>query len=357
MKTDSTNKPHYNLDTLNSIPMSAVVGKFEELKRRGVRLVSKCVWHQDEHPSLTIYETSTENHCYCFACGQGGGPISYVMQRCGFNFLEACAWLANEFGIGIESGSAPRIKANTKPIQKADSKPIAKPVTYIPIEIVNSMVSEESSFAKCMSKLFDPNKVQYLVEEYKLGIYEYGQFYDNVVFPCIDDKGRVHNLKIQHYCTDEDSKDFFHSKKHHCYWIGTDLADKGLLPKDAVFSNECLFGAHLLPLYPSVPVVLVESPKNAILGAAVCTDCVWVAAGNKNLLKESVLKCLKGRDVMVYPDRDAIGYWKEILDAPKMRVLANFTVCDFCEKVAPPDAPKYDLADFIIEKCTYIGTR
>lgn len=46
------------------------------------------------------------------------------------------------------------------------------------------------------------------------------------------------------------------------------------------------------------------------------------------------------------PDRDAIVEWREKIR--ELRYLANFTVSDFCEVMAPPDDLKYDIADFIV---------
>ena len=56
-------------------------------------------------------------------------------------------------------------------------------------------------------------------------------------------------------------------------------------------------------------MALVESPKNALIGAAVQPKYVWVATGNKAMLKRSVMEVLRGRQVMVFPDRDAISGW------------------------------------------------
>ena len=108
----------------------------------------------------------------------------------------------------------------------------------------------------------------------------------------------------------------------------------------------CLFGAHLLPRYPTAPVILVESPKNALVGACAYPEFLWVATGNKGMLKRSVLSPLRGRIVVVYPDRDAINEWEEKLQ--HMQDIAPFRVSRLCEHVAPDDQSKYDIADYII---------
>ena len=155
------------------------------------------------------------------------------------------------------------------------------------------------------------------------------------------------NLKVQHYASDPQSPQFA-SKDRKAYWLGRMWANDGRLPSDSRFNSCCLFGEHLLARYPDSTVALVESPKNAIFGALAFPQLLWVAAGSKSMLKREVLKPLQGRDVMVFPDRDAIQDWKR--DIGKMADLANFTVSDFCQRVAPPDKPKYDIADHLLHE-------
>ena len=188
--------------------------------------------------------------------------------------------------------------------------------------------------------------MDYLVKDYRLGCYESKKAADCVLFPNIDTQGRICNIKVQHYETDIRSPRFAHSNLGLCYWLGRRLASEGVVRKDAEFDNQCLFGAHLLPRYPQALVVLVESPKNAVVGAAACPQYVWVAAGSKSLLNRRALQVLRGRRVMVYPDRDAIREWAERLQG--MRDLFDYEVSDFCEKFAPEGESKFDIADFLI---------
>ena len=212
---------------------------------------------------------------------------------------------------------------------------------------VENQISVGNSFCQCLMHHFNSYHVQQLAEEYMLGAYDNGHYSDCVLFPSVDEKGRVHNVKVQHYCTDLESSAFFHRTPDVCYWLGKRLADEGVVPKDAVFDNNCLFGAHLLPRYPSVPVILVESPKNAVIGAAAFPQFLWLAAGSENMLSRQALQCLKGRLTLVYPDRDAIPTWTTELQ--KMEDITHFQISTLCERVAPADQLKYDVADYILQ--------
>ena len=76
--------------------------------------------------------------------------------------------------------------------------------------------------------------------------------------------------------------------------------------------TQCLFGAHLLALYPDKPVALVEFEKTAVICAADLTDYLWVATGGKRQFG-SKLDVLKGRTVVAFPDVDGYEEWKSKL--------------------------------------------
>lgn len=105
-------------------------------------------------------------------------------------------------------------------------------------------------------------------------------------------------------------------------------------------------GMHLLTRFPDKTVRLVESPKNAILGAMYYPQYLWLSTGNKGALNSKTLAPLKGRNVTVFPDREAISEWRTALS--KMSDITSFQVDEFCDRMAPPSNLKYDVADFII---------
>ena len=334
---------HYDTARLNAVPFTTLAEHYGSVVKRGSTQFTLCPWHDDKHPSLALYDDAPHqrSHCHCYACDKTASPIDFVMQHEGCTFQQACDIIGRLFGI---CGNSPAVLLHrkTKPVEPVEPKAY----TYIPMDYVEQHLSADNSFSQGLRRIFDPVLVQHLTEEYCLGCLDTGTYPDSVLFPSIDTHGRVHNIKVQHYGTDPTSPDFLKSDKRHCFWLGTQLAKQGLLPAGAQFDNDCLFGAHLLPRYPTAPVILVESPKNALVGACARPEFLWVAAGNKGMLKRSVLSCLRGRIVMVYPDRDAIKEWEEKLR--HMQDIAPFRVSRLCDRVAPTDQPKYDVADFII---------
>ncbi len=199
-----------------------------------------------------------------------------------------------------------------------------------------------SSFVECLRNIVTEEGVRFAMEEYKLGCWGDGY----VMFPSIDLDGVVHNIKIQKYCTDRESPCFFHKLEKSTYWLGAILRKQGVFAEGVCFDNGVFFGEHLLGVYPGLPVVLVESPKNAVIGACHYTGAVWVAAGNKNNLTRERMKCLRNRRVIVIPDADALDEWKSIL--LPMKDLAVFEFSTFCDEALKKLGKKGDVADYLI---------
>jgi len=79
-----------------------------------------------------------------------------------------------------------------------------------------------------------------------------------------------------------------------------------------------------------------------------------IAAGNKTSIRRERMMPLAGRNVIVMPDRDAIGQWTK--DVAELSDLANFTFRPFSLHTGGADDKHFDVADFVIgERWTEIG--
>lgn len=351
MKTDA--HPQYDLERIYAISIVEVARRLGlNVRRSGVNYVTNCPWHDDANPSLVLYRRTGENHCHCFVCGHDHKVIRLTMQVLNTDFLEACKWLSAEFCIPTLDG---------RTIHQAKRRLIQKPLTeeeqpdymYIPTEMADRMVTAEDGLTRCLMHLFNPEAVKWMVEEYRVGCYAFGGLDDYTTFPSIDSQGRVTNIKIQHYDSNPESPTFCHCDKTP-YMLGKIWQNDGLLPRDAALKPACMFGEHLLSKYPTQTVVLVESPKNAIVGSLACPEMLWIAAGNKTGIRRERMMPLAGRNVIVMPDRDAIGQWTK--DVAELSDLANFTVRPFSLHTGGADDKHFDVADFVIgERWTEIG--
>lgn len=77
-----------------------VVGEFVTLKKRGVNLVGLCPFHTDKTPSF--YVSASKNICKCFACGEGGSAVHFIMKHEQLSYFEALRYLAKKYNIEIQ---------------------------------------------------------------------------------------------------------------------------------------------------------------------------------------------------------------------------------------------------------------
>jgi len=85
---------------LDAASIVDVVSDFVQLKRAGANLKGICPFHKDSTPSLSV--SPAKNICKCFACGEGGTPVNFIMKHEGMTFPEAIRYLAKKYGIQIE---------------------------------------------------------------------------------------------------------------------------------------------------------------------------------------------------------------------------------------------------------------
>ena len=77
-----------------------VVSDFITLRRRGVNYVGLCPFHDDKTPSF--YVSPAKNICKCFACGEGGTPVHFIMKHEQLSYTDALKYLAKKYGIEVK---------------------------------------------------------------------------------------------------------------------------------------------------------------------------------------------------------------------------------------------------------------
>ena len=85
------------LDAANIVD---VVSEFVTLRKRGVNFVGLCPFHADKTPSF--YVSPAKNICKCFACGEGGTAVHFIMKHEQLNYYDALRYLAKKYNIEIQ---------------------------------------------------------------------------------------------------------------------------------------------------------------------------------------------------------------------------------------------------------------
>jgi DNA primase len=77
-----------------------VVSDFMTLRKRGINYVGLCPFHEDKTPSF--YVSPAKNICKCFACGEGGTPLHFIMKHEQLSYVDALKYLAKKYGIEVK---------------------------------------------------------------------------------------------------------------------------------------------------------------------------------------------------------------------------------------------------------------
>ena len=77
-----------------------VVGEFVTLRKAGVNYKGLCPFHDDKTPSFMV--SPSKQICHCFACGEGGNAVNFLMKHEQITYPEALRWLAKKYNIEIQ---------------------------------------------------------------------------------------------------------------------------------------------------------------------------------------------------------------------------------------------------------------
>ena len=85
---------------LDAADIVDVVSDFVSLKRKGTNWIGLCPFHNDRRPSF--YVSRAKGICKCFACGEGGSAVNFIMKHEQLSYPEALRYLARKYNIEIQ---------------------------------------------------------------------------------------------------------------------------------------------------------------------------------------------------------------------------------------------------------------
>lgn len=85
---------------LDAADIVDVVSDFVSLKKRGANWIGLCPFHNDRRPSF--YVSRAKGICKCFACGEGGSAVNFIMKHEQLSYPEALRYLARKYHIDIQ---------------------------------------------------------------------------------------------------------------------------------------------------------------------------------------------------------------------------------------------------------------
>jgi hypothetical protein len=155
----------------------------------------------------------------------------------------------------------------------------------------------EFLYSKFESDEVDKAKQNYLIT----GV---NQFWKRAtIFWQIDDKEQIHGGKVMLYIKSTGKR-----KKqpyNHINWVHKALKN------DNFNLCQCLFGLHRINEDNQKTIAIVESEKTAIVMSIFIPDFIWLAAGSKQNLKLELLKPIKKRNIVLFPDKGEFENWSK----------------------------------------------
>ncbi len=272
-------------------------------------------------------------HCFTRYVDETGTQLANYVGRC--DHENSCGY---HYTPKMFFAEHPQERKIFKP-QPQQPKPCPK-TDYIPLRFILRCERRENNLTRYLSKIFDCSKVNDVLSMYHVETTKDGE----VIFSQIDIDGNCRTGKIIEYGEDghrvknedHDAVDWVH--RRYMKWLDKPYSEFNL--------KQCLFGEHLLKEFPEIRVCLVESEKTAIIMAILFPEQVWLATGGKHGLTVERCRVLAGRDVMLYPDADAVDEWRK--KAKLLTFCRSVRISDWAKNEAP--GSKRDIADKATEE-------
>ncbi|MBQ7179780.1 MAG: hypothetical protein IJR87_00645 [Bacteroidaceae bacterium] len=342
-----------------------VVGDFLTLKRAGAEYTALCPFHQDRHTG-SFMVSPRKNIAHCFPCGKTLNPVDFVMEMEGLDYPDALRWLAQKYGIFIDD--APKFK-DIRPSKPRPPMPPPPPLTkrLWPLEWVRRFKADETdTFIRWLYTLpwddAQRARLPKVITNYGIGHSHFVDknrdgtrtAHDFTIFWQVDEQANLHNGHFMKYREDghrEKDKD-----KYPTTWIHARMkrAKQNPFDEDKEEASYCLFGQHLMAVYPDATVNIVESEKTAIIMATAYGAPrlnLWMACCGLGNLTNShrLLQPLidQGKRIVLYPDKDGLEKWKKAAREIDYKRLTLYTD-HLTQWWRPEDGEKADIADIVL---------
>ena len=209
----------------------------------------------------------------------------------------------------------------------------------LPRRVLDATMTENSAYLAWLESRFGSERALHVADEYYVG-----GIADRAVFWQVDGEGCIHTGKIMAY--DEHTGKRLKGEGT-VDWMHAVMRREGSLPEGWELV-QCMYGEHLLGRYPDKVVAVAEGAKTAHIGAILMPEMVWVAVDSMMALTADMLRPLKGRSVILFPD-EGKGYevWRSKIGSIASEVGFQYHVSSFMEGREQGS----DIADLLSMSC------
>lgn len=302
---------------------------------------------------FTLQKYRHGNKGVCPNCGKRHCFVRYIDTEGCIQFPDYVGRCDHEQSCQYHYKPSDFFKDNPGVLESERNEQTIRPVTiptrkslpatsYIDNEIMNRTLTVYSinPLYQFLSGILGEKETRRIFLLYKVGTSK--KWGGSTVYWQIDHLGRVRAGKIMLY--DAANGHRVKEPRNYVSWVHSELhlADFNM--------KQCLFGEHLLPIFPTKPVAIVESEKSALIATHFMPDFIWLATGGiHGCFKAEVMEVLRGRQVMLFPDLGAYDAWRE--KSAMLRTICDKVVVSQHIEQAATDEQRtkgLDLADFLL---------
>ena len=248
------------------------------------------------------------------------------LDKCGYHYTPHQYFTDNPWkrdNFSREEKSFPSIQLHRKNGWMETPPPPKRVSAGLPRRVLEATMSENCAYLAWLESRYGSERALRLADEYYVG-----GIADRAVFWQVDGEGCIRTGKIMAY--DEHTGKRLKGEGT-VDWIHAVMRREGSLPEDWELV-QCMYGEHLLKRYPDKVVAVAEGAKTAHIGAILMPNMVWVAVDSMMALTADMLRPLKGRSVILFPD-EGKGYevWTSKIGAIAEEVGFRYCVSAFME--------------------------
>ena len=327
----------------------------EEIERKQINIAGgRSDWVSLSYEFASLGEVGRDLFHRCasldssYQYNENEGLFSYALRRGNRSGIGA---LINRFKrAGVDVATIRKeIGCNLPFIQISRPTAVYTPsYNFIEPTIIKRLQGQRNTFIDFLLTLFEQPKVAAAVERYFIG----GDSHGRTIFPNLDQEGRCVGGAVIPYL----------ANGHRDKSKGTSNIHAELRRKDKTLptqGDQVLFGSHLLRLYPSASVGVVESQKSAVILSIIYPNLVWLATAGMTNFNERLLAPIYDRNVVCYPDVNGVQVWTQrAKDLPFKNIRVSDwwryaqdekeDICDVVIRAVQEEKAPYNIPDFII---------
>ena len=201
----------------------------------------------------------------------------------------------------------PTSKTIDTPSYFTDNKPTME-ISYVSSATVESTLCnyETNAFVMFLKTVYNEKMVNDVLTKYMVGTSD--KYGGSPIFWQIDEKNKTRSGKIMGYdkATGKRIKTNNSTPQITYFHTATSIPDFNF--------TQCIFGAHLIK-DDEINYAIVESEKTALIMSLEMPEYLWLSVNGKGGFKESMLKPLRGKKVVAFPDKACYEDWEKIANS------------------------------------------